>query len=68
MNYGFIFWGNSSNNANIIKIHENLMRIIKGCRIRDSHRDLFENLKILPLQSQYILSLLLFVDDDDNKN
>jgi hypothetical protein len=33
-------------------------------RSRDSCRDLFKNLTILPLQSQYILSLLLFVVDN----
>jgi len=32
-----------------------------GCRSRDSRRKLFLNLEILPLPSQYILSLLLFV-------
>ena len=38
-----------------------IIRIITGCRRRGSYRDLFLNLKILPLQSQYILSHLLFV-------
>jgi hypothetical protein len=37
------------------------IRIITGSKNRDSCRDLFKNLKILPLHSQYILSLLLFV-------
>jgi hypothetical protein len=32
-----------------------------GCRSRDSCRKLFPNLEILPLPSQYILSLLLFM-------
>jgi hypothetical protein len=32
-----------------------------NARNRDSCRQLFKNLKILPLQSQYIFSLLLFV-------
>ena len=32
-----------------------------GCRSRDSCRKLFLNLEILPLPSQYILSLLLFM-------
>ena len=35
-----------------------------GIRGRDSCREHFKNLKILPLQSQYIYSLLLFVIDN----
>ena len=33
-------------------------------RSRDSRREHFKKLKILPLKSQYILSLLLFVVDN----
>jgi len=67
MNYGLIFWGGSSYSANIFKIQKNITRIITQCRIRDSCKDLFKNLKILPLQSQniyiyiYIYTLILFV-------
>jgi len=35
-----------------------------GIRGRDSCREHFKNLKILPLQSQYMYSLLLFVIDN----
>ena len=35
-------------------------------RSRDSCKKLFKELKILPLQSQYILSLLLFVTHNKN--
>jgi hypothetical protein len=59
MNYGLIFWENSSHSANIFKIQKNIIRIIIGCGSKDLCRDLCKNLKILPLQSQYILSLLL---------
>ena len=44
-----------------------MIRIITGCRCRDSCSDLFMNLKVLPLQSQDILSLLLFVVNNKNK-
>jgi len=37
-----------------------------GSRPRDSCRELFKHLRILLLQSQYILSLLLFVVDNKN--
>jgi hypothetical protein len=55
VNYGLIFWGNSSHSVTIFKIQKNIIRIITGCRSRDSCRDLFKNIKILSLQSQYIL-------------
>jgi hypothetical protein len=66
VNYGLIFWG-SSYSVKIFKIQKDMIRIITGYRSRDSCRDLFKNLKILPLQWQYIFSLLLFVVDNKNK-
>jgi len=39
----------------ILKIHKNIIRMIKGCRSRDLCRYLFINLEVLSLQSQYIL-------------
>ena len=38
-----------------------LIIIMTGCRYRDSCRKLFINSEILPLPSQYILSLLMFM-------
>jgi hypothetical protein len=67
MNYGIIFWGNSSHSTKIFRIQNKIIRIIAGCRSRGSCRDLFKNLKILPLPSQYILSLLLFVVNNRDK-
>jgi len=37
-----------------------------GSRPRDSCRELLKHLRILPLQSQYMLSLLLFIVDNKN--
>jgi len=59
--YGIIFWGNSAYSTNIFKIQKRIIRIIMNDRNRDSCHHLFKNLKILPLKSQYISSLLLFV-------
>ena len=37
-----------------------------GCRNRNSFRNLFKIINILPLKSQYILTLLVFVVNNKN--
>jgi hypothetical protein len=64
LTYGLIFWGNSHYNNIIFILQKRTIRIIVWIRGRDSCREHFKKLKILPLQSQYILSLLLFVVDN----
>ena len=61
MTYGLIFWGNSHYSSIIFRLQKRIIRIIVGIKGRDSCREYFKKLKILPLQCQYILSLLLFV-------
>jgi hypothetical protein len=61
MAYGLILGGNSHYSNTIFNLQKRIIRIIVGLRGRDSCREHFKKLKILPLQSQYILSLLLFV-------
>jgi len=61
MTYGIIFGGNSHYSNTIFRLQKRIIRIIVGLRSRDSCREHFKKLKILPLQSKYILSLLLFV-------
>jgi hypothetical protein len=58
--YGIILWGNPTDITRIFKMQKRAIRIITGSRNRDSCRDLFKNLKILPFHSQYTLSFLLF--------
>jgi hypothetical protein len=52
MNYGIIFWGNSSHNINIFRLQKKVIRIITNTRNRNSRRQLFKTLKLLPFQSQ----------------
>ena len=54
MTYGLIFWGNSHHSNIIFGLQKRSFRIIVGIRGRDSCREHFKTLKILPLQSQYI--------------
>jgi len=61
LSYGVIFWGNSSHSDTIFKLQKRAIRIIMGVSNNVSCRELFKKLNILPLYSQYIFSLLLFV-------
>jgi hypothetical protein len=64
MSYGIIFWGNSTNSINIFKLQKRIIRTITNSRNRDSCRQLFMKLDILPSYSQYLFSLLMFVIDN----
>ena len=61
MSYGIMFWGKSPHSTVIFKMQKRVIRILMGRCYRESCRELFKELKILTLQSQYIFSLLLFV-------
>jgi hypothetical protein len=61
MTYGVLFWGHSSHSTKIFRSQKKIIRIMLGCRSRDSGRNMFTKLKILPLPSQFILSLLFVI-------
>ena len=61
MNYGIIFGGNQPHSEKIFKIQKKVIRIITNSRARDSCRELFKKFEILPLYSQYIFSVLIFM-------
>jgi len=61
MSYGIIFWGNSHHSINIFKIQKRITRTMRNSNTRDTCRPLFNQLRILPVPSQYSYSLLLFV-------
>jgi hypothetical protein len=56
-----MFWGNSSHALRVFKLQKGVIRLIKGCGYRDSCREHFRDMNILPLRSQYIYSLMMFV-------
>jgi hypothetical protein len=66
MSYGIIFWGNSPHSSIIFKMQKRAIRTMMGCGHTESCRKSFVELKILPLTSQYIFSLLLFVVNNRN--
>jgi len=59
--YGIIFWGISNYSKIIFKIQNRMIRIIMNVDSRTSCRNLFKQLNILSLKSQYIFSLMMFV-------
>jgi hypothetical protein len=66
MSYGIIFWGNSSHSEDIFKIQK-IVTLIMNSNKKVSCRQLFRELDILPVQSQYILSIHLFVAKNKNQ-
>ena len=53
ISYGIIFWGNSIYSNTIFKFQKRVIRIMMNARSRESCRELFKKLNILPLHSQY---------------
>jgi len=47
--YGIIFWGNSPHSTDIFKIQKRIIQTMTKSRSRDSLRQLFKRLEILPL-------------------
>ena len=66
ISYGIIFWGNSHLSDSIFKIQKRVIRVITNSGRRDSCHDLYKKLQILSLPSQYIFSLLVFVNKNRN--
>ena len=60
LSYGIIFWGNSSYINKIFILQKKIIRIIMNTKTRDSCRELFKDMKILPMYSRYIYSFILY--------
>jgi hypothetical protein len=66
LSYSIIFWGQASNSKRLFLSQKRVLRIMTGQGNRSSCRNLFKQLGILPLKSQYIYSILLFVSKNWN--
>jgi hypothetical protein len=66
MKYGLLFWG-STDSIKIFQLQKKVIRIIMGYKSNHSCRDLFVALGIFPFYSQYIFSLLSFLDKNKNQ-
>jgi len=66
ISYGLLFWENSPHSLKIFRLQKKIIRIMMGCGSKASCRNLFRKLKILPLTSQYIYLLMIFVVKNSN--
>ena len=66
ISYSIIFWVNSTYSKTIFKLQNRIIRIMMNVGNRESCRELLKKLNIIPLHSQYIFSLLLFVVENVN--
>lgn len=67
MSYGIILWGNSTDSYKVFYIQKKMIRIIAGIKRRAWYRKLCKKFNILPLSSEYLLSLLSFIVDSIEK-
>jgi hypothetical protein len=64
MSYGIVFWGNSTDSKKYFTSkRKKIVRIMAGTKMRSSCREMFKKFNILPLTSEFLLSLLSFVVD-----
>jgi len=60
MSYGIIFGGGSSLANKVFILQKRIIRIITNIKPRDFCREVFKNMEIMTLYSQYIYSLILY--------
>ena len=61
MTHEIKFWSNSSYSNKVLNLQKRVLGINTGSMSKDSCRDLFKNLNMLTLPSQYIFPLLCFI-------
>jgi hypothetical protein len=59
MNYGIIFWAGSSYANKVFILQKKIIRIIANAKTRETCREIFKKLEILPFYSQYIVTYYL---------
>jgi len=67
INYDLPFWGTSYHSKNIFRMQKKIFEFMMGCRKEVSCRNMFRKSKILPLMSQYVLSVMMFVVKNENQ-
>jgi len=54
MTYGLLFWGNSSHSMEVYRSQNKIIRITMAAKSRDSCREFFKLLAVLPIMAQYV--------------
>lgn len=67
MSYGLIFWGNSASAEKVFRMQKRAIRLMVGCGYKQSCRNRFKELNILPLRAQYVYLLMMFVVKNRDK-
>ncbi len=67
LNYGLIFWGNSSDSSRVFILQKRAVRLISGAQSRDSCKTLFQIQNILPLPSLFIFQSVLYVKSNPER-
>jgi hypothetical protein len=67
ISYGIIFWGISLHSEEIFKVQKRIIRIIMNLSKNACCQQPFRELNIVPVPSQYIFSLLLFITKNKNQ-
>ena len=61
MSYGILLWGSASEVQTIFVLQKRAIRSIYGLKRRDSLRELFKEINILTVASQYIFDCIMYV-------
>ena len=67
ISYGIIVWGSSCYANKVFILQKKIIRIITNIKSRDSYREVFKNMEIMTLYSQYIYSLILHTVNNTSK-
>jgi hypothetical protein len=59
--YGLLFWGNSSHRIEVFRLQKKMIRIVMEARSRDSCTELFKISGLLPLMTQYIHTITVYI-------
>jgi hypothetical protein len=67
MKCGLIFGGNFPNSKMIFPLQQRTVTVIAGVKSRNSCRNIFMRLEILPLPCKYIFTLMNFVVNNQER-
>ena len=66
MSYGILLWGKAADIANIFILQKRAVRAIYQLSARDSLRDIFKDIGILTVASQFIFANLIYIKQNIN--